>query len=488
MPFLGPVLAFHGATDDAWQLSALVVDAEDPGPLVPEGGQEIPAQPLWTVNGRTAWRYRFAAPLGRSTRYTVAGVEATVQLPGVGMSPRMAYASCNGFSDLATMKRVADKNALWRRMAALHAKTPYNLLLLGGDQVYADSMWSAVPTMKRWAELGWDQANRARFTDTMERQLEAFYFNLYVERWSRPEVAAMLASVPNICMWDDHDLIDGFGSYPPERQGCPVLQGLGGIARRAFAVFQQQVDPKGEAVAGALSPARGFSRGHVVGRLAIVALDMRSERTVDQVLGLEHWGEVFAWMDRLDRAEVDHLLVMSSIPVVYPGFDTIERVLGVVPGQQDLEDDLRDHWNSRPHKGERLRLIHRLLDIAARGIRPTLLSGDVHVGAVGVIEAARGSTAGTTADVVNQLISSGIVHPGPGGMVLFALTHLLDSADEVDRGIVARMTKFPGTSTTFIGGRNFLSLEPDDKKRIWGNWIVENDDHPYVKVIHTVDS
>src|SRR3546814_8511938 len=77
---------------------------------------------------------------------------------------------------------------------------------------------------------------------------------------------------------------------------------------------------------------------------------------------------------------IDHLVIMSSIPVVYPGFETLERILGWWPGQNELEDDLADHWNSRPHKGERVRLIHRLLRLTqTETVRPTLISGDVHV-------------------------------------------------------------------------------------------------------------
>jgi hypothetical protein len=71
--------------------------------------------------------------------------------------------------------------------------------------------------------------------------------------------------------------------------------------------------------------------------------------------------------------------------------------------------------------------------------------------------------------------------------VLFALRHLFDSSDELDRGIVASMSEFPGTQNRFVGGRNFLSLEPDEgagPARIWANWFVESDPAPYVKVIH----
>ena len=491
MPDLGPILALHGATDDLWRLSALVVSAKPPASLTTSDGQEVKPRHLLENGSHSAWAFRFEGKLGAKAReitYKVAGVEASVHLPARGQSPQIAYASCNGFSSLKDMKRVADKHALWRRMAERHGEAPYNLLLLGGDQVYANSMWGAVASMHEWAAKSWEEANASAFTPTMEDDLRKFYFELYVTRWSQPEIARMLAQVPMIAMWDDHDIMDGWGSYPPERQNCPVFNGLWPIAREAFAVFQQQIDPKaGDRIHDAIAPEYGFSRCHKLGRLAVLVLDMRSERTANQVIGPDHWNQIFSRMDQLKRSDVDHLLVMSSIPVVYPGFDTIERVLGIVPGQQELEDDLRDHWKSRPHKGERLRLIHRLLDLAsAVSIRPTILSGDVHVGAIGAIESTRNGNSASPDAVVSQLISSGVVHPGPGGMVLFALQHLLDSTDEIDRGIVARMVKFPGTSTAFIGGRNFLSLEPDDTSRIWANWFVEGETHSYVKVVHPI--
>ena len=224
-------------------------------------------------------------------------------------------------------------------------------------------------------------------------------------------------------------------------------------------MFQQQLGPE-EKSRSALAPERGFSFGHVVGRTAILGLDMRSERRIDQVLTPDHWEKVLAWMDGLE--DVDHLLVMSSIPVVYPGFDTLEKILGLWPGQTELDDALADHWSTRSQKGERLRLIHRLLRIAEVGtIRPTMVSGDVHVAAIGYVESNR-SGAGRGA-AISQLISSGIVHPGPPGAVVFALRHLFDNRDEVDRGIVARMVGFRGTQVRFIGKRNFMTIE---KRRV----------------------
>jgi len=497
---MGPVLSFRrlDAAQRQWEMSGLVIADGAPGGLTwrcgNHTGRVLPEE-LLRNGGRAAWRYRFAAPLGpqeSTIEYDVADRSHRVGLPAADATPRMAYASCNGFSALKDMKRIADKNAMWRAMADRHASAPYHLLLLGGDQIYADSMWEIVPTLRAWGALSFAAANKARFTNRMRKEVEAFFFDLYATRWAQPEVAAMLASVPTVAMWDDHEILDGWGSYPEERQQCSVFQGIWQIARRAFVVFQQQLAPD-ETRSGALEGADGpLSFALLLPNLALLALDMRSQRSATEVIGRDHWDKVFRWMDDLPE-RCGHLLVMSSIPVIYPGFDTLEMLLGAIPGHQDLEDDLRDHWRSRPHKGERLRLVHRLLAAArTKQVRPTILSGDVHVAALGVIESARDVPPGDRAGVINQLISSAIVHPPPNAAVVFALRNLFGSHDEIDTGIAARMVEFPGTQERFIGIRNFLSIEPDvvaagNVPRLWVNWVAEGAlKEPYVKVIHPI--
>lgn len=489
---VGPLLNFRGCNNKRWHVSVLVVFQGEGAPALSYRVGENPAmaaertEVLWRGAARGVWRFDIVVDQTESPQtvhYQVEAAAAQFEVPPVGASPQMVYASCNGFSSLKLMKGVDDKNALWRRMADCHAtRGGYNILLLGGDQVYADSMWETVPSLRAWNQLSWKEGNKRSFTSAMEREVERFFFELYVERLAQPEVAHMLARVPAIAMWDDHDILDGWGSYPPERQGCEVFQGIGRVASEAFAVFQHHD------VVGSTHPARlsthGKTLGFLVAGMAILALDMRSERSLTQVLSHDHWNDIYAWL--VEVGATDHLIVMSSIPVVYPGFDTLERILGALPGQQELEDDLRDHWSSRGHKGERLRLVHRLLDLAeALRVRPTIVSGDVHVAAIGVIEANRFGAEAERA-VISQLISSGIVHPAPPKAVVFALRHLFDSKDELEPGITARMTDFPGNASNFVGRRNFLSLEPDReraRRRIWANWFIEGDDEPIVKVL-----
>ena len=58
----------------------------------------------------------------------------------------------------------------------------------------------------------------------MLRQVEQFYFGHYVQHFTDPAWAAGLASIPYIFVWDDHDIFDGWGSYPEYLQNCPVFQ------------------------------------------------------------------------------------------------------------------------------------------------------------------------------------------------------------------------------------------------------------------------
>ncbi len=505
-------LKFVGVQGDAWGVSALIVTpAGQPAPTVTVGGKAASVDKLMDlpVSGNTAWRCGMSVPLtnkAQNISYAVNGKSATISVPVVGAMPCMAYASCNGFSDPALMKKVADKNALWKRLTALHTKReltrdqahgPFHLLLMGGDQIYSDALWVLCPSLKTWGELTQAERTKSPFTADMKTEVTAFFEKTYLERWAQPEVAEVMGSVPSIMMWDDHDIFDGWGSYPKDLHYSDVYQGIYLIAKDYFSIFQQHSVP-GTVPPCCMSGQDAYTNTYTIGGLALLALDMRSERQPEsqrgpqywpeQVVSQKSWNAVFAWLGDMESAAVapKHLIVMTSIPVVHPDFNLIENLLNILPGQQEIEDDLRDHWTSVPHKQERLRFIKRLLDFSAKsGCRVTLVSGDVHVAAVGVIESDRNDVA-PNARVINQLTSSGIVHPTPAGMALFFLEQVSDKIETVDRGITAQMYEFPATSHRFIGARNVLTIEPDEVSRLWANWWVEDEPNPFTKVIHTV--
>lgn len=495
---MGPILGFRGVQDGDWLMSVIYVFEGDGTPgtfIIKEDSQERTTAnpiPLKSFGGKHVWRYDFEIARSRETQtiqywHVLDSQRPRFSVPAANTSPRIAYASCNGFSSPGAMKGIDDKNERWAHMAEKHGEDAYHLLVMGGDQVYADSIWDTVPSIKNWAEKTKKARNRAVFTQVMRQQVEKFFMNLYCSRWKQPEPAKMFARIPSLMMWDDHDIFDGWGSYDSDMQDSPVYQGIFEIALAYFTVFQQRVEP-GNQPAGGLPGQDHFNILHCIGDIAILALDMRSERSQSQVLSSKSWTAVYEGLRGLNGCK--HLFVLSSIPVVHPDFSLVESIFGLIPGRQELEDDLKDHWLSRSHKAERLRMIHRLLDFAEeKRTRVTLLSGDVHVGAVGVIESQRAGSQGSHANVINQLTSSGIVHPPPPGLMAYALEFLSKKPEQVDRDITATLAEFHGTRRRFIMARNWLGLEPDPTNdRIWANWYVEGEAEPYTKVIHAVNS
>jgi hypothetical protein len=133
-------------------------------------------------------------------------------------------------------------------------------------------------------------------------------------------------------------------------------------------------------------------------------------------------------------------------------------------------------------------VIKRLMAFADRTATcVTIVSGDVHVAAHGVIESTRRSER-RPQDVMHQLTSSGIVHPPPSGIVMFGLNRLLEDDQEIDTFLRGRMRVFKGIERRFIGARNWLSIEPNapgdrNPADVYAKWYIEDVRDPCTVVI-----
>jgi hypothetical protein len=101
----------------------------------------------------------------------------------------------------------------------------------GGDQVYADAVWDESKALVDWLNVK-GKVNRQTFpwNDTLEKEVTDFYFNLYRKDWMVPVVRAALSGVPSLNIMDDHDLFDGYGSYPEVLGSSQVFQNMGRIS------------------------------------------------------------------------------------------------------------------------------------------------------------------------------------------------------------------------------------------------------------------
>lgn len=458
------------------------------------GGQTLTAaaQCLMTTANWALWRAELTVNAGLSAQacaynIQVNGAGASSQqgqsqwvfeVPGNSQAPRLAYASCNGFSDPKLMKNTAEPFALWKKLLNDHAQAPIHLLLMGGDQVYADSLWGSVPLLKRWSALPKDQKCALKPASKELAALQSAYVNLYLERWNEPSTAQALATIPSLMMWDDHDIVDGWGSYSDDLQQSPVMQAAFQAANTAFQLFQLRGRSTNTTL---LAPQAAHHSALLRFRgLNILALDNRSDRRLNRIMSETHWQTVINTLNTLTNGD---LLVMSGVPVVYRDFSFVEQTLDTLPGDQELTDDLKDHWRARAHQGERARFIMRLLDNAqqrktAQGkARTVILSGDVHVGCLGVVQ----DNTGDTPVNLHQVVSSGIVHPAPNALQWAGIVATSNDREETldENGHIRSRMLTPFGSSAYLRTRNYATLQEGTDGKLWVNWVCENGDQPH---------
>lgn len=453
------VLCFRGLEQRDWRLSALLVlDGDGPPPALELAETECPITACHLARrlGRSLWRYDFRVPLAaaqRTVEYRIGNESWRIHLPALGGPLRIACTACNGFEDERTGSAGAGRNQLWQKLEAEHARAPFHLLLHGGDQLYADSVWDEVPALAAWRRLPARRRLSAPFTPEMAKAVRHYYFARYCWLWEQPELARIMPAVPSLMMWDDHDIFDGWGSHDPKWQDCPVFQGIYAAAREQFALFQLAARPDQLPPHGFSDPGGAhFGWSHrLLDGIGILAPDLRSERRRERVMGEAGWRDFVPMLEGI--APCRHVLLLSSVPLLNAHEHSLERLYEALPGQQYFQLDMRDQWRSIFHRDEWLRLLHHLFAFSTRtGSRITALSGEIHLGAFAVAQ-----HAGTK---IYQLTSSGIVHPPPRApLVAFLDWMSTGPAEEIEPGLKLDVLKIPGYGRRFLGERNWLALE-----------------------------
>src|SRR3546814_20951128 len=85
---------------------------------------------------------------------------------------------------------------------------PFGLLLQGGDQLYADEVVRQHPGLRAWHRCRTSHKHHHAFTETMREAAARFYVERYLTLYGQPGIADLVARVPSLMMWADHDIIE----------------------------------------------------------------------------------------------------------------------------------------------------------------------------------------------------------------------------------------------------------------------------------------
>lgn len=500
---MGPLLRARGAqgptgSGQRWRVSACFLLAGDNEPpdlrvegvslavpprflhewkdLPPVGPAGVPCPP----GTLRLWRYDFAVQRGLQDGRASYGFQDderrwTLSVPGTAIAPRIAYVSCGGCEDEDGVEKAGlTRNALWARLLGRHRAMPVHVLLMGGDQVYADGLWERVPALKQMSEAKMMKRTGLSAGPDLETQLEAWYLATYLHAWTQAEPAALQAGVAAICMWDDHDIIDGWGSHPAELLESPAYKAIYDAARRAFRLFQVGMSDDDPADTLLADAPPSFSQALMLNGVGVLVPDLRSERTAERVLSPDTLAVLPEWLGRFTACR--HLLLMSSVPLLFPGFGLAERLLNLLPGRQMMEDDLRDQWRSPAHETEWLQMLRIITDFARRsGATVTILSGEVHLAAHGLL-----SGPGMR---VRQLVSSGIVHPPPHGLGVAVMERLARRREKLFDRLALTMEPMDANGRRLLAQRNYLTITGLDDGDLRAEWHIEGQDEPWTVTV-----
>jgi hypothetical protein len=355
---------------------------------------------------------------------------------------RGGFFSCNGF-DAYVPKETASEltySNVWNHLLSVHEENPLHLLLWGGDQNYIDFIFEDIPFLRAWVNMQWNEKWTCDFRDDLREQVEQYHFNTYTENWNRrPEVKKALASIPSLMTWDDHDIFDGAGSYPPLLHDSPVMMGLFLVAQKMRLLFQHHTTVE-KAREHQVFGHQGYNFFARCGRyLAIVGTDGRTERDIHTVQHEKTWDMIF---DKLENGleDVQHLIVLFPVPFSFIRVHVAEtifermkdlsnkwRQLPLIRGSNsifglpELYDDLLDEWTHVAHMEERNRVLLRFQKLAEeKKVRITYFSGDVHCCGVSRFQTKGRHRPLPTDDakLMYQIISSAIVNMPPSRMAI----------------------------------------------------------------------
>ncbi|OBA19349.1 hypothetical protein METBIDRAFT_33530 [Metschnikowia bicuspidata var. bicuspidata NRRL YB-4993] len=420
-----------GKPSITYQIGAASADVEAEN--VQDG--EFPGMPFYeTKGGLEFWRFNVNLTLAayeQRVRYSVNGVSKEAYqffIPAVDESMNVMSFSCNGFS-LAT-DTSSFKLSLWLDVLRKHSTTQhYHVMLGGGDQIYNDSIKMHCQTLDPWLNLHTAHLKRdVRATPEMLEDFESFYLKSYLEWFGhgywRGKIGGTLqsmfpltmAQIPSVNIYDDHDIIDGFGSYKDRTMALDVFSSIGNVAYKYYMLFQHHMAPDSpehiDDPSWILSKKDGMfikQKSHScfmrLGReISLLGVDCRTERRLTEIVSPSTYDIIFLRIQaEIEKSpETKHLLVMLGVPILYPRLVWLEKMLtsrllkpirglatrGVMAqglvnefdGSVEVLDDLNDHWCSHNHKAERNKLIKLLTEFGAKnGVRVTILSGDVHL-------------------------------------------------------------------------------------------------------------
>jgi len=302
-----------------------------------------------------------------------------------------------------------------------HYKEDLRFIIGGGDQVYTDG----VATLDIWSFLNKVMRKEDGKVLPGKDDMVSWYRDIYRGYWGFASLRKAFSSYPTYMIWDDHELGDGWGSHFLKQGKNDELHEIlpdwkdSGLTRtevlslvndmkdagcQVYDEYQHSHNPDA-AEKGQYDYSTRFDCH------AFYFLDGRGHRDVnkasDRILGADQMARFEQWLSELDTEITRYVFIVSAVPLVHLCSLVANADDNMLADLAGIQDDLRDAWEHELHDDERRRLLRLLFDAADRGVKISILSGDVHTSAAFRLKDDE------TGSIIYQLTSSAITYNKP---------------------------------------------------------------------------
>jgi len=285
----------------------------------------------------------------------------------------------------------------WKHFFSVLKEQNADFVVGGGDQVYVDTTETDI---WKWLKKIKSDLLKETKPQILEKML-SWYQDVYRGYWGFPYIRRVLRSFPNYMIWDDHEIMDGWGSrsrdelsdeldtwyeWENKKKNLMLADTMFEAAKIVYDQYQHSHNPKTAAGVFDFSLAQKHSEFYF--------LDMRGQRefdlarlkkrdgknATDRILGKQQLARLKAWLKNISK-ETKIVYIVSPVPVVHwTGFAVnTGDVLGA-------KDDFRDEWDHETNHAERDKMLNAVFSLSHEfgefGVPIAFLSGDVHMSAV----------------------------------------------------------------------------------------------------------
>lgn len=439
----------------------------------------LPKGPDETSDQGTTYHYAVVAnkdvPVNRRWRFGFEKEHSFQTPPEEPQNITFGYFSCHD-----PFKKGASGIDLWDDFYDILTEYQASFVIGGGDQIYIDctkeDIWKWVKENKDqlWDEYQNDKPGLIKYFKTIYRYV-------YRKYWSFPEVRKVFRSFPMYMMWDDHEIMDGWGSYTDDErsdkldsifewenkeQNLFLVDAMFEAAKAVYVEYQHSHNPGETPVS--VDPTPQFDYQFCQGDIGFYALDMRGHRNYagkdgERILGKNQFDRFKTWIQSDEIQQKKVLFIISPVPVIH-WHSTFVNGLDV----SIAKDDFRDEWDHESNYTERDKMLDQVFAYSREEGKPIIfLSGDVHCAAVFKLTR---SGEGNAKAKVFQFTSSAITHPP---------AHKIVSLMVLERGKLGhnkdarkkQLTKFE--KLLFVARHNFGLIRCKSTKNkgmeIWGH-------------------